>query len=112
MNKTVQGDVSQQAALYLKVVVNENWSLGETNPAASDSQKPFQINNKENLGSLNHQKRQQTISQVDRDMLKTEIFGALDSVVNMVNHPGGKVLVSSLENIIWNIAQLDYASWA
>jgi len=44
-------------------------------------------------------------------MLKQNIFGALDNVVHMTD-PGSKVIVSSIENIIYNIAQLDYTAWA
>ena len=44
-------------------------------------------------------------------MLKQDIFGALDNVVHLTD-PQSKVIISSIENIIYNIAQLDYASWA
>lgn len=44
-------------------------------------------------------------------MLKQDIFGALDNVVHLTDAKS-KVIVSSIENIIYNIAQLDYASWA
>jgi len=47
VNKNFQGQVSQQAAVYLKNLVNENWDceVRETND--------FGFNNKENLGSQN-----------------------------------------------------------
>jgi hypothetical protein len=47
VNKNFQGQVSQQAAVYLKNLVNENWDCEqkETNT--------FGFNNKENLGSQN-----------------------------------------------------------
>lgn len=51
------------------------------------------------------------MSQADRQMLKQDIFGALDNVVHL-GDTKSKVIVSSIENIIYNIAQLDYASWA
>ena len=61
---------------------------------------------------MNHQQRlEDAISLADREMLKRDIFGALDNVVHL-DDPKSKVLISSLENIIYNIAQLDYASWA
>ena len=44
-------------------------------------------------------------------MLKQDIFGALDNVVHLTD-PASKVIISSIENIIYNIAQLDFASWA
>ena len=44
-------------------------------------------------------------------MLKTDIFGALDNVVHLTD-PGSKVIISSIENIIYNIAQMDFAAWA
>ena len=46
----MQGDVSQQAALYLKLVVNRNWAIDET---TKDNAKPFSVQNKENLGTAN-----------------------------------------------------------
>lgn len=63
--------------------------------------------NKENLGSMNAQQRQteNDISLEDREMLKRDIFGALDNVVGMGSEdPKSKVLLSSIENIIYNIA--------
>lgn len=44
-------------------------------------------------------------------MLKQEIFSALDNVVDQTE-PKGKVLISSVENIIQNIAELDYPTWS
>lgn len=67
MNKEFQGDVSQQAACYLKLIVNEQWDDESANAGVPDSQKPFNIYNKENLGSMNNQVRQaDSISQADR----------------------------------------------
>ena len=67
---------------------------------------------KENAGVNNSQtKSGDAITIDDRNMLKTDIFGALDNVVHLTD-AGSKVIVSSIENIIYNIAQLDYTSWA
>jgi len=44
-------------------------------------------------------------------MLKSEIFGALDNVVHLTDS-SSKVIVSSIENIIYNIAQMDFNNWA
>ena len=63
------------------------------------------------MGTYNAQQRTESISESDRQMLKQNIFGALDNVVHMTD-PGSKVIVSSIENIIYNIAQLDYTAWA
>ena len=107
--------MSQQAALCLKRVVNQNWPLSpvDQQKALADSQKPFNIQNKENVGAQNGQVRQDdaTISEADRAMLKQDIFSALDNVVGQTD-PKGKVLISSLENIIQNIAELDYPTWS
>ncbi len=114
MNKDFQGDVSQQASLYLKLIVNQNWTDDASEQTkTTDSQKPFSMADKENVGSHNAQQRSgaDQITQVDRNMLKQDIFGALDNVVHMTD-PASKVIVSSIENIIYNIAQLDYTSWA
>jgi len=101
--------VSQQAALYLKLIVNQHWSVERS---VSDSLKPFSVQNKENSGSLNGQQRlEDEISSHDKHTLKQEIFGALDNVVHLTD-AHNKVIISSIENIIYNIAQLEYASWA
>jgi hypothetical protein len=45
---------------------------------------------------------------------KQNIFLALDSVVRVAGQPSdssNKTIVSSIENIIYNIAQCDYSSW-
>jgi len=52
------------------------------------------------------------LSQQDRDFLKFNIVSALDAVIHLVEDPQGKVIVSSIENIIYNIAQCDYDVWA
>lgn len=44
-------------------------------------------------------------------MLKQDIFGALDNVVHLTD-PASKVIISSIENIIYNIAQMDFGNWA
>lgn len=45
--------MSQQAALYLKLVVNQNWTLPDDKGQITDSQKPFDVANKENVGNYN-----------------------------------------------------------
>ena len=104
MNKDFQGNVSQQAALFLKLIVNQHWTLEKDGQQVNDSLKPFSAQNKENLGSMNHQQRlEDSISQLDKQALKQDIFGALDNVVHL-NDAQSKVIVSSIENIIYNIA--------
>ena len=66
MNKDFQGNVSQQAALFLKLIVNQNWTDESDLSGTSDSQKPFSMQDKENMGSFNQQNRQDAISQPDR----------------------------------------------
>lgn len=87
----------------MKLLVNQNWTLPESNKATTDSQKPFSVANKENVGNYNAQQRTEAISDEDRNMLKQDIFGALDNVVHLTD-AGSKVIVSSIENIIYNIA--------
>ena len=59
--------------------MNENWASESTTP---DSSKPFNAQNKENMGQANSQARlDAAISQVDKDMLKVDIFGALDCMI-------------------------------
>jgi hypothetical protein len=41
----------------------------------------------------------------DKEFLKQHIFGSLDEVLH------DKLLVSSIENVIYNIAQCDYSTW-
>ena len=55
VNKDFQGNVSQQAALYLKLLVNQHWTGPEG--ALTDSQKQFSVQDKENAGSFNSQNR-------------------------------------------------------
>ena len=38
------------------------------------------------------------------------IFEAMDNVVHLTD-AASKVIISSIENIIYNIAQTDYATW-
>ena len=38
------------------------------------------------------------------------IFEAMDNVVHLTD-AGSKVIISSIENIVYNIAQTDYAVW-
>jgi len=42
--------------------------------------------------------------------LQAEIFGALDNVVHLTD-ARSKVIVSSIENMIYNMAQMDFAQW-
>ena len=53
----------------------------------------------------------QALGTQDRDFLKLNIVGALDHVVHLVETQAGKLIVSSIENIIYNIAQCDYEVW-
>lgn len=54
----------------------------------------------------------QSISVSDREFLKAHVVEALDCVVHLAEDQHAKVIVSSLENVIWNIAQCDYDSWS
>ena len=47
----------------------------------------------------------------DKQYLKAHIFEAMDSVVHLTD-AGSKMIISSMENIIYNIAQTDYATWS
>ena len=108
MNKNFQGEVSQQAALFLKLLVNQNWSNDET-PAAQNT---FGFNNKENLGAVNAQQKFQeaALHANDKQHLMASIFDALDNVVHLTD-AGSKVIISSIENIIYNVAQTDWPAW-
>jgi len=52
------------------------------------------------------------LSPQDREFLRLNIVPALDLVVHLSEDPQNKVIVSSIENIIYNIAQCDYEMWA
>jgi hypothetical protein len=52
------------------------------------------------------------LSPQDREFLRVNIVSALDLVVHLSEDPQCKVVVSSIENIIYNIAQCDYEMWA
>ena len=55
------------------------------------------------------------MSEIDKIFLKNNILSALDSVVRVDDiqpDSSNKVILSCLENIIYNIAQLDYANWS
>jgi hypothetical protein len=52
------------------------------------------------------------LSAQDREFLRVNIVSALDLVVHLSEDPQSKVIVSSIENIIYNIAQCDYEMWA
>ena len=53
-----------------------------------------------------------TVSAEDREFLKNNIINALDAVVHLAADSQSKVIVSSMENVIYNIAQCDYEIWA
>ena len=55
------------------------------------------------------------MSEIDKIFLKSNILSALDSVVRVDDNqtdPSNKVIISCIENIIYNIAQLDYVNWS
>lgn len=41
----------------------------------------------------------------------TNIISGLDMVIHLAEDPASRMIVSSIENIIWNIAQCDYNEW-
>lgn len=90
-----------QAALYLKNLVNNSWNVGQSTPFAD----------KENV-IPNSNQFAQMLSAQDREFLRVNIVSALDLVVHLSEDPQSKVIVSSIENIIYNIAQCDYEMWA
>lgn len=55
------------------------------------------------------------MSAQDKEYLKQNVLLALDATVpvsdTLQQDQSNKVIVSSLENIIYNIAQLDYLQW-
>ena len=51
---------------------------------------------------------QASISEHDKHFLKMNVFTAMDA---LITNGAAKVLVSSLEHIIYNMAQVDYLSW-
>jgi hypothetical protein len=52
----------------------------------------------------NSNQNAQQISQGDREFLQAHVVQALDMVVHLAEDQAAKVIVSSLENVIWNIA--------
>lgn len=54
----------------------------------------------------------QAISHSDREFLKAHVVEALDMVVHLADDQSAKVIVSSLENVIYNVAQCDYDTWS
>lgn len=95
--------VKVQAALYLKNLVNNAWNT-------STSQTPS-FTEKENI-SPSHNHFAQALSAQDREFLRVNIVQALDCVIHLSEHPDTKVIVSSIENIIYNIAQCDFEEWS
>ena len=47
----------------------------------------------------------------DKQYLMANIFEAMDNVVHLTD-ASSKVIISSIENITYNIAQTDYATWS
>ena len=90
-----------QAALFLKNLVCNAWNTAPSN----------QLVDKENV-IPNKAPVQQTITPGDREFLKAHVVEALDMVVHLAEDQQAKVIVSSLENVIWNIAQCDYETWS
>lgn len=52
-------------------------------------------------------KDQASISDADKQFLKSNIFAAMDSVCATTD----KVIISQIEHIIYNMAQVDYQGW-
>ena len=52
-----------------------------------------------------------SIQESDKQHLMANIFAAMDNVV-WNTAPENKIIISSIENIIQNIAELDFARWA
>mmetsp|Transcript_10551 Transcript_10551/g.7886 ORF Transcript_10551/g.7886 Transcript_10551/m.7886 type:complete len:89 (+) Transcript_10551:189-455(+) len=79
----------KQAALLLKLRVNEDWLVQGTK-------------DKENQQNGINQATQRTpLTDDEKLFIKTNIFSAMD-------HCQDKVIMSCFENIIYNIAQTDY----
>lgn len=80
--------MSQQAALLIKLTVNQCWTMDkQVNQFFSNDQA--------------------SISDPDKHFLKTSIFAAMDSICATSD----KVITSQLEHIIYNVAQVDYSAW-
>ena len=92
----------------MKLLVNQNWEADET------TTKPGQFGNvdQENMGALNAQQKfnSAVLGDAEKGYLKQNIFQALDAVVHLTDH-ASKVIVSSIENMIYNVAQCDFEDW-
>ena len=102
--KVNQANVQVQAALYLKNLVCNAWNTGVQHQTPS-------FGDKENVNIGNQNQFSHMLSMQDRQFLMANIISALDMVVHMAEDPTFKVIVSSIENIIWNISQCDYGEW-
>lgn len=86
----------------LKLLVNENWCKDQKKTLlnfglASNA-------DKENI-PLNTQKQflQSELKLKDKNVVRQYVFQALDQAVQLSADPSYKVIVSSLENIIYNV---------
>lgn len=94
VNAKFNCDLNMQAALLLKLCVNQCWSNSQT----------FM-----NQWATNQNQSQGTqISDADKTYLKSNIFCCLDS---LVSNNANKTLIAAVEHMIYNIAQVDYQSW-
>ncbi len=104
--------MSQQAAVFLKLTVNNCW---EKDDEQNTNYLFRNFDSRENSNSQIIQNEQQyLLQQTDKDYLKQSIFLALDSVIRIEGEPSdlsNKSITTQIENVIWNIAQYDYASW-
>eukprot|EP00347_Sterkiella_histriomuscorum_P021385 403334157 len=91
VNKGKQSDIASQAALYLKLKVQQSWGedMGKENMNSNNSN--TQQSN-EFAEPLTHQ---------DKEFLRHNIFKALDQAQ-------GKTIQSAFQNIVYNIAQVDF----
>lgn len=71
----------------------------------------FARGDKENCGGVNSQSIALSVGDGDKAMLMEHVFAAMDSAVATGGHKG-KVVISSLENVIYNIAQTNFADWS
>ena len=88
----------------MRLLVNEHWEVIQDQKDAAIGHE-----NKENSGAMNAQKQfQQTqLTDGDKQFLMQNVFDSLDSVIH-ITEGENKVIVSSIENIIYNIAQTDF----
>ena len=104
MNQVYKSDVSQQAAVFLKLTVNNCWET-------SDQQNTnYLFLNSDNARTRSNE-QQFLLQSFDKEFLKSNIFLALDSVIRLEGEPSdqsNKSITQQIENVIWNIAQYDY----